>query len=124
MLADLGQRHLELLEHGQQALHRADLPAEPLDRPGDLPGVERVLDPPVPGQPVPEGGRQAVGGFGGDQGEFGVREARRGLDEPRRGIEQVGRDEPGGDHGKNVPLMRALVLLTAGPGGCTAVRSG
>ena len=102
VLADLGQRHLELLEHGQQPLHRAQRPGEPLDGPGDLAGVERVVDAPVPGQVLLEFRREAVGGFGGDQGEFGVREARRGLDEPRRGIEQVGRDEPGGDHGKNV----------------------
>ena len=102
MLADLGQRHLELLEHGQQPLHRAQGPGQALDGPGDLAGVERVVDAPVPGQVLLEFRREAVGGFGGDQGEFGVREARRRLDEPRRGIEQVGRDEPGGDHGKNV----------------------
>ena len=50
VLADLGQRHLQLLQHGQQPLHRAQLPPEPLDGPGDLAGVERVVDPPVPGQ--------------------------------------------------------------------------
>jgi hypothetical protein len=53
MLADLGQRHLQLLQHGQQPLHRADLLAEPLHGPGDLAGVERVFDPPVPGQAAP-----------------------------------------------------------------------
>src|SRR5207344_527695 len=39
----------------------------------------------------------------GDQGESGIRQACRRLDEPHRGIEQVGRDKPGGHHGKNVP---------------------
>ena len=42
VLADLGQRHLELLEHGQQPLHRAQRPGQTLDGPGDLAGVERV----------------------------------------------------------------------------------
>ena len=62
MLADLRDRHLELLEDGQQPLHVAELPAQSLDRPRDLPGVERVVDLPVPGQAVPEPGRRRSSG--------------------------------------------------------------
>ena len=50
-LAHLRQRHLQLLEGADQALapgrSAADSPAHRL---GDLPRVERVVDPPVPGQ--------------------------------------------------------------------------
>ena len=50
MLADLGQRDLQLLQHGQQHLDRAELARQALDRGGDLAGVQRVVDPPVAGQ--------------------------------------------------------------------------
>ena len=102
VLADLRDRHLELLEDGHQPLHVAELPAQSLDRPRDLPGVERVVDLPVPGQAVPEPGREAVVGLAGDQGEPDVGQARGRLDEPRRRVEQIGRDKPGDHHGKNV----------------------
>ena len=113
--ADLGQRHLELLQDGQQPLHRPICPPSPSTADGDLAGVERVVDPPVPGQPRLELRREAIRGLGGDQGEPGVRQAGRRLDEPRRGIEQIGRDKPGDDHGKNVLLLSAnLVLVCPG----------
>ena len=103
VLAHLGEGHLQLLQDGQQPLHRAELPAEPLHGAGDLAGVERVVDPPVPGQAVPQPRRQAVGGLAGDQRQLRRRAAGRGLDEPRRRVEQIGRDKPGDDHAKNVP---------------------
>ena len=42
-------------------------------------------------------------GRGADQPVPGTRQRGRGLHEPRRGVEQIGRDEPGDHHGKNVP---------------------
>ena len=48
-------------------------------------------------------GRQAVRGLAGDQRQLHVRQRCRGLHEPRRRVEQIGRDEPGDHHGKNVP---------------------
>ena len=60
MLADLRERDLQLFQDGQQPLHRAEPLAERLHRAGDLPGVQRVVDPPVPGQAAPQPGRQAV----------------------------------------------------------------
>ena len=58
VLPHLGQRDLQLLQHGQQPLHRAELAGQALHRGGDLARVERVVDPPVPGQALPELGRQ------------------------------------------------------------------
>ena len=60
VLAHLGQRDLQLLQHGQQPLHLAELAGQALHRGGDLARVERVVDPPVPGQVLPELGRQPV----------------------------------------------------------------
>ncbi len=50
MLPHLGQRDLQLLQDGQQPLHLAELAGQALHRGGDLARVERVVDPPVPGQ--------------------------------------------------------------------------
>ena len=103
MLTYLGQGYLQLLQDGQQPLHRAELLAEPVGGGGDLAGVEPVVDPPVPGQLVPQPRRQAILGLAGDQRQLDVGQRGRGLHEPRRGIEQIGRDEPGDEHDKNVP---------------------
>ena len=50
LLPDLRERHLQLLEHPDEPPHRADAAAERFGGGGDLPGVERVVDPPVGGQ--------------------------------------------------------------------------
>ena len=114
VLADLGDGFLQLFQDGQQPLHRAEPLAERLHRAGDLPGVERVVYPPVPGQGVLEPGRQAVLGLARDQGQPHVRQLRRRLDESRRGAEQIGRDERGDHHEMNVPCR--------GSCGCAACR--
>ena len=49
-LPDLGQRHLELLQGADQTFDPAHLAAQAGDRLGDLPGVERVVHPPVAGE--------------------------------------------------------------------------
>ena len=69
VLPHLGQRDLQLLQDGQQPLHLAELAGQALHRGGDLAGVERVVDPPVPGQVLPERGRQPVLRLAGDQGQ-------------------------------------------------------
>ena len=61
-LPHLGKRHLELFERADEALHPAHLATEPAHRLGDLPRIEGVLDPPVPGQPVAQHGRVAFEG--------------------------------------------------------------
>ena len=70
---------------------------------GDLPGVERVVDPPVRGQAAPQLRRHTVLGLAGDQGQLGARQPRRGLDEPRRRVEQIRRDEGGDHHAWEIP---------------------
>ena len=112
MLADLRQRDLELLEHGQQPLHRPEVPAEALHGRGDLAGVERVVDPPVPGEPVAHLAGQAVHRLTGDQGQLGIGDARRGVDEPHGCIEQIRRDKGGENHARTIPPVQAG---TAGP---------
>ena len=104
VLPHLGQRDLQLLQHGQQPLHRAELAGQALHRGGDLARVERVVDPPVPGQVLPELGRQPVLRLAGDQGHPCAGQPRRGLHEPRRGVEQIRRDEPGDHHGRERTL--------------------
>ena len=101
--AHLREGHLQLFQDGQQPLHRPEPAAEALHRGGDLADIESVVDSPVPGQVVFEPGREAVLGLAGDQGQFDVWKRGRGLHEPRRRVEQIGRDEPGDHHEKNVP---------------------
>ena len=103
LLAHLREGHLQLLQDGQQPLHRPELAAEARRRGGDLADIESVVYSPVPGQVVSEPGRQAVLGLAGDQRQLDVGQRGRGLHEPRRGVEEIGRDEPGDHHGKNVP---------------------
>jgi hypothetical protein len=97
-LADLGQRHLELLERPDDPLHPADLAAQPGHRLGDLARVEGVVDPPVAGELLVQHGWKVRRGGVRDEPEPYARQARRRRDEPRRGVEEVGRDEDGGDH--------------------------
>jgi hypothetical protein len=97
MLTNLRDRHLELLEHCQEPLHRAEVPAECLYGSGDLPGVECVIDPPMRGQAAPHLRRQLVFGLAGDQGQLDARQPRCCFDESRGRIEQVRCDE-GSDH--------------------------
>ena len=74
-----------------------EVPAQALDGGGDLPGVERVIDPPVPGQPAAQLAGQAFRRLAGDQGQLDVGHAGRGVDEAARRLEQIRRDK-GGDH--------------------------
>src|SRR6516162_11798211 len=39
--------HLQVLEHPDEPLHRADVLAHRCDAAGDLPGIQRIVDPPV-----------------------------------------------------------------------------
>ena len=97
MLTNLRDRHLELLEHCQEPLHRAEALAECLYGSGDLPGVECAIDPPMRGQAVPQLRRQLVFGLAGDQGQLDARQPRCCFDESRGRVEQVRCDE-GSDH--------------------------
>ena len=101
MLADLRKRDLKLLEHGQQPLDRPEVPAQALHRRGDLPGVERVVDPPVPGDPAAQVAGQAFLRLAGDQGKLNIRQVRRGIDEPPRRIEQIRRHKDGKHHARD-----------------------
>ena len=112
MLADLRQRHLQLLEHGQQPLDRSDMPAQALHGGGDLPGVERVIDPPVPGESSAQLAGQAFGRLTGDHGQLDPGQARRGSDEAPRRLEQIRRDE-GGDHHAWDPTLYCPARLRA-----------
>ena len=49
-LPRLREWHLQLLERPDEPLHRAHLPTQACDCGGDLTGVERILDAPVPGE--------------------------------------------------------------------------
>ena len=103
VLADLCQRDLQLLQHGQQPADRAELAGQALDRGGELDRVQRVVDPPVAGQVLLQLRRQPVRGLAGDQRGAHAGQPGRRLDEPRRGVQQVGGDEAGGHHGIYLP---------------------
>ena len=108
MVPDLPERHLQLLEYPEEPLHRADVLADRLGGGGDLPGVERVVDPPVRGQAGPQPIRNAALRVAGDEGQFGVRQPGGRLNEPHRRAEQVGRDEGGEHHDiRDTPLRMA-----------------
>ena len=83
-LPHLGERHLELFERADEALHPAHLATEPAHRLGDLPRIEGVLDAPVPGQAVAQHGRDALERVAGDQPEPHAGERGGVGDEPRR----------------------------------------
>ncbi len=53
VLPDLRDRFLQLLEHRQEPMHRPEPRTQAPYGAGDLPGVERVVDPPVRRQPPP-----------------------------------------------------------------------
>jgi hypothetical protein len=74
VVPDLPERHLQLLEHPEEPLHRAGAAADRFGGGGDLPGVERVVDPPVRGQPGPQPIGDAALGVAGDEGQLGVRQ--------------------------------------------------
>ena len=128
-LADLRQRHLQLLEGADEPVHPAHLAREAGHRPGQLTRVERVLHPPVPGQPPAQLRRDPFRGLAGDQAEADVRQLRGDGDEPRRGLQQVRRDEGGDDHGSGrvrpAPAAHApLRELAAGRAGSARVLLG
>jgi hypothetical protein len=98
VLADLGERHLELFEHADEALHRTDLTAQAAHRLRDLGGVESVVDAPVRGRVLPQSRRHPFHGFGRDQAELDAGQPGRALDESVGGLQQVRRHEGNGHH--------------------------
>ncbi len=68
-LAGVRERHLQLLQRADQPLDRPQLPREPRDGLGDLPRVQRVVDPPVPGQVPRQLGGNLLRGRGRDQAQ-------------------------------------------------------
>ena len=93
---------------------RGGWPSAP-QRGGDLPGVERVVDPPVRGQPAPQPIGDAALGVAGDERQLGVRQPGRRADEPHRRVEQVGRDERGDHHARG--RYPGCARAQSGPGG-------
>ena len=98
-LADLGERHLKLFQRTDEPLDAAQLAAQARDPFGDLARVQRVVDPPVPGQVGLQFGRQPVRRRGRDDTEAYAGHLRGGRHEARRGFEQEGRDEGSDNHG-------------------------
>jgi hypothetical protein len=102
-LPDLRERHLQLLQGPDQPLHRPELPGQALHGIRDLPRVQRVVHPPVPGEVPGEVGRHLLRGGGGDDGQPHAGQLRRGRDEPDGGRHQERRDEHGDDHQRKLP---------------------
>ena len=109
-LADLRQRHLKLFQRADEPLHPAHLAAEPGDRLGDLPRVERVVDPPVPVEVLLEHRRQLLSRGRGDDGQPDTGHPGRGRDEARGGFQQERGDECSNDHRKTVPPPASMSM--------------
>ena len=96
-LTGVGERHLQLLQRADQPLDGPELPRQPGDRLGDLARVQRVVDPPVPGQVPRQLGGNLLGGRGGDQAEPHAGQLRGRGDEPHGGGHEERCDERGRD---------------------------
>jgi hypothetical protein len=99
-VAGLRERHLQLLERADEARDRPQLLRQPRHGVGDLPGVQRVVDAPVPGQVAGQLGGHLLRRRGGDQAQPHVRELCRGGHEPRGGGHQERGHERGVHHGR------------------------
>jgi hypothetical protein len=102
-LPDLRERHLQLLQGPDQQLHRPELPRQALHGVRDLPRVQRVVHPPVPGEVPGRLGRHLLSGGGGHDRETDAGQLRGRTDEPDRRRRQERRDEHGDDHGRKLP---------------------
>jgi hypothetical protein len=102
-LADLRQRHLELLQRPDEAFHPAEVPAQTGRGLRDLARIERVVDPPVAVEVLPQRLRETLRRLGGDQGQPHVRKLGGRVDEPRGGRQQERRDERSDDHAGKLP---------------------
>jgi hypothetical protein len=90
-------------------MDRSEPRAEAFYGAGDLPGVERVVDPPVRRQPAPQLRRYTVLWFAGNHGQVDAGQPRCGFDEPRCRVEQIGRDKCSNQPAGKYPLWQVPV---------------
>jgi len=103
LLPHLGERHLQVLEHPDEPLHRADVLAHRCDAAGDLPGIQRIVDPPVRRQRAAQRLGNTLGRLAGNQRKLHAGQPGGGLGEPRRRVEQVGRGKGDNRHSRSQP---------------------
>ena len=97
-VAHVPERHLQLLEHADQAVHATQVLGERSGCIGDLLRVGGVVDAIVTGEAGAHGLGEALFGILADQPQTDIRQRRRRGDEAHRGLEKEGSDEDGGRH--------------------------